>query len=477
MDLIYKNEKMLFRIILLFSIIFWLLLIVGTMGAILIWLVIGFFLYLFAQSALISHLKGNGVRITEHQMTDLYKQFNDCCDTLEVKKKPELFILNSDGFLNALATRFLKKHYVVLYSGVVDALQKYPDGINFYIGHELGHIKRGHLNLSTLLFPGRALPLVGSAYSRAQEYSSDLHGLKCCKKPKDAIFAMAVLATGADQWNKLNIHAYAEQSEETGSFWMSFHELTADYPWLSKRMQHLLNKANNQESSFPRRSFFAWFLALFVPRVGTGASSGSLVSLMIVISIIGILAAIALPAYQKYTKKVQIAKKAEVESPAAVRKDPEPIAKLTNIDNENVADINHVVKKWVREEGIKQNQEQEAVEFSSRALSEEDKNIKIKAQKTFRLASELEIIIAEYMLETGRLPNSLQDIGVPETTSTSEIKRIKITQQGFIFYLQGDKKINGKTLVFNINVNEDGKVLWDCKSGSLQTEYRFGQCV
>jgi Zn-dependent protease with chaperone function len=316
MDLIYKNEKKLFYIILGFSILFWLLLLVGTAGMILIWLVIGFFLYLFAQSALISHIKGNGVKVNEQQMPALYKQFNQCCDTLEMDKKPELFILNSDGFLNALATRFLKKHYVILYSGVVDALKKYPDGLNFYIGHELGHIKRGHLNLSTLLFPGSILPIVGSAYSRAQEYSSDLHGLKCCKQPKDAVFAMAVLAMGADQWNKLNIRAYADQSDETGGFWMAFHELTADYPWLSKRMKHLLNNASNKEVDFPKRNIFAWMLALFVPRIGVGSSAGSLVSVMIVVAIIGILAAIALPAYQQYTKRAEMAN-ATMEAPAS----------------------------------------------------------------------------------------------------------------------------------------------------------------
>lgn len=312
MDLIYKNEKKLFYIILTFSIIFWLLLVVGTAGMILIWLVIGFVLYLFAQSALISHIKGNGVKVNEQQMPALYKQFNHCCNTLEMEKKPELFILNSDGFLNALATRFLKKHYVILYSGVVDALQKYPDGLNFYIGHELGHIKRGHLNLSTLLFPGSILPIVGPAYSRAQEYSSDLHGLKCCKQPKDAVFAMAVLAMGAEQWSKLNIRAYADQSDETGSFWMAFHELTADYPWLSKRMKHLLNSANNKDADFPKRNVFAWVLAFFVPRIGMGSSAGRLVSVMI----IGILAAIALPAYQQYTKRAEMAN-ANMKTPAS----------------------------------------------------------------------------------------------------------------------------------------------------------------
>ena len=435
MGLVYKNEKKLFKIILIFSVIFWLLLVVGTAGMILIWLLVGFLLYLFTQSALISHLKGNGVRVTEQQMPSLYKQFNECCDTLAIEKKPELFILNSDGFLNALATRFLKKHYVVLYSGVVDALQKYPDGLNFYIGHELGHIKRGHLNLSTLLFPGSILPIIGSAYSRACEYSSDLHGLKCCKKPKDAVFAMAVLAMGADQWNKLNIRAYAGQSQETGGFWMSFHELTADYPWLSKRMQQLLSKAQDQETDFPRRNPFAWFLALFVPRLRIGSSAGGLVSVMIIIAIIGILASIALPAYQDYMKKATLAK-ISLEAPSQMS-----------------------AKKGLQE------------------LSADDQRVKIKAQKALRMASELKMMISQYVIEKREYPAGLHSIGVPEKTSTEEIKKIEMTEEGFILHLRGDQKIEGKTLVFNIDVDEAGKLSWDCKSGSLQAEYRVGNCV
>ncbi|HIO93599.1 MAG TPA: peptidase M48 [Leucothrix mucor] len=466
MDLVYKNEKKLFSIILVFSIIFWLLLVVGTAGMILIWLLIGFLIYLFAQSALISHLKGNGVRVTEQQMPALYKQFNECCDTLEMDKKPELFILNSDGFLNALATRFLKKHYVVLYSGIVDALKKYPDGINFYIGHELGHIKRGHLNLSTLMFPGSILPIVGSAYSRAQEYSSDLHGLKCCKKPKDAVFAMAVLAMGADQWNKLNIRAYADQSEETGSFWMSFHELTADYPWLSKRMQYLLNKASDQETEFPRRSPFAWFLALFVPRIGMGSSAGSLVSVMIIISIVGILAAIALPAYQDFKKRAKLVD-SSMESSA-------PMSSY-NIENERNMNVSTQRPEQQNQEYTEVRGQQQTPQVSS--LSPEEQRIKIKAQKALRMASELEIMIGEYVVGTGKLPATLKDIGVPEQTSTGEIRRIEITDKGFILHLQGDKEIEGKTLEFNISISEEGKVLWDCKSGSLDVAYRFGNCV
>ncbi|PWQ98428.1 M48 family metalloprotease [Leucothrix arctica] len=182
------------------------------------------------------------------------------------------------------------------------------------------------------------LPIVGSAYARSQEYSSDLHGIKCCKKPKDAVFAMAVLALGAEQWNKLNIKAYASQSEDTGSFWMSFHELTATYPWLSKRMQHLLGKSANVEPSFSKRSALAWLLALFVPRIGSGG--GSLVSLMIVVAIAGILSSIALPAYHSYQQR------AEMASAQTTMSEPsEQYAAINEPDMQQQPSPNRVVKK------------------------------------------------------------------------------------------------------------------------------------
>jgi len=220
MDLTYKNEKKLFLIILIFSLFVWTLILVGTFGLALIYLLFGFLIYLFVQSAFISYIKGTGVKVSDQQFPEFHAQYKECCQKLNITDSPELYILNSDGILNALATKFLKRHYVVLYSSVIDALKKYPDGVNFYIGHELGHIKKGHLNWTILTFPGRALPLVGAAYSRAREYTCDLHGLYCCKQPKDAAYAMAVLATGTEFWDKLNINEYMDQSKDTGSFWM-----------------------------------------------------------------------------------------------------------------------------------------------------------------------------------------------------------------------------------------------------------------
>lgn len=322
MELTYKNEKKLFLIILIFSLLLWALIVVGTVGIALIYLLFGFLIYLFVQSAFISYIKGTGVKISEQQFPELYAQYKECCQRLNISNQPELYILNSDGILNALATRFLKRHYVVLYSSIIDALKKYPDGVNFYIGHELGHIKKGHLNWTTLIFPGSLLPLIGAAYSRAREYTCDLHGLHCCKQTKDAVYAMAVLATGAEFWSKLNVSEYMRQSKETGSFWMSFHEYTGDYPWLCKRMQHIVDSSKGQKKNVPNRNLFAGFLALFVPRLGIGSAAGNLISVMVVVAVIGILAAVAIPAYQQYTVRAKIAGVEEIANKIKERATP-----------------------------------------------------------------------------------------------------------------------------------------------------------
>ena len=306
MSLTYGSEKPLFVIALIISIIVWIALVVGTIGVALLWMLLFFIMYLFTHSGFISYLKGSGVRLSEQQYPEIHQMYQQCCQKLGFQKYPEVYLLSGHGVVNALATRFLGSQYVVLYSDVVDALLRKPAAMKFYLGHELGHIKQSHLTWAPIIFPALLLPLLGAAYSRAREYTCDLHGLACCDDPKDALMGVAVLAAGHKVWPQLNVAHYVDQSRQSGKFWMAFHELINDYPWLAKRMARILASLKGEKVDFPTRNPFAYLFALFVPRTGVGGGASGAVSLVVVVAIIGILAAIAIPAYEGYLAKSQV---------------------------------------------------------------------------------------------------------------------------------------------------------------------------
>lgn len=311
MNLVYRNEERLFRLMLVWSVLIWGVLLVITFGLALVYLLFGFLFYCVAQSALISYIKGNGVRITEEQFPDLKQQISACCRKLGLEEEPQAYLMQMGGMLNAFATRFLGRHFLVLYSDVVDGLADNPDALNFYIGHEIGHIKRKHLSWSTILMPASALPLIGPAYSRAREYTCDRHGLAACDNPLNAEHGLAVLAAGGKRARTMNHQAYVDQARHTEGFWMSFHELVGDYPWLVKRMAAVRALAAGHELRQPSRNKLAAVLALFVPRTGIGSGAAAVVSIFMV----AIMAAVAIPAYKQYQVRAQEA--AETQAMAA----------------------------------------------------------------------------------------------------------------------------------------------------------------
>ncbi len=197
-------------------------------------LIVLYLLFLFI--IMVGYLKGNAIKVSPRQFPDVYNIAVNQAAKLGMATIPDVYILQAGGVLNAFATRFVGTNYIVIYSDVLAAAYEQDiKVVEFIIGHEMGHIKRKHITKRLLLLPGALVPFLGSAYSRACEYTCDRIGFALC--PEGARPGMLLLAAGRGLSKKINVAAYTEQIETEDGFikWMS--EKFASHPNLTKRVR------------------------------------------------------------------------------------------------------------------------------------------------------------------------------------------------------------------------------------------------
>jgi Zn-dependent protease with chaperone function len=292
-----KSERTLFVGSSIVSVLIWLVLL-GTIVGALYGAILGIFLF-FAHAIFIAHMKGNGVRITGEQFPELHEKVVRASECLGLATPPDAYVIQSGGILNAFATRYFSRNFIVLYSDLLEACGEDGHEIDMIIGHEVGHLALNHLKRMLFLLPARIMPWLGSAYSRACEYSSDLCGMEVAGNLDESIRGLSILATGGKYARRLDVTAYVKQVEETNGFWTSVCELNSSHPFLSKRVAALINHRTPQSIPVPGRHPLAYPLA---PFLGLGSASGGSGGLAMV-AVLGILAAIAIPNFVKYKEK------------------------------------------------------------------------------------------------------------------------------------------------------------------------------
>jgi Zn-dependent protease with chaperone function/competence protein ComGC len=295
-NLTLPKEGTYFVYVLILSLLFWALIAISIIGIVYA-VFIGFFVWL-GNGLLIAYLRSEAVRVSERQLPELHATFGSVCQQLGVARPPALYVLQAGGLLNAFATRFAGREFVVVYSDFLEALGPSSSEIKFILGHELGHIKSRHILKQLFLAPGLFFPLAGPAYRRAWESSCDRYGAFAAQDVNGSVRAMMVLGGGRQHGPVLSADVFANQMVEERGFFVSLHELTSTYPTLSRRVSDLLALGTGARSSPPPRSPFAYFVALFIPGGNIGGGGGP-VAAMAMIVIIGLLAAMAIPAFQK----------------------------------------------------------------------------------------------------------------------------------------------------------------------------------
>jgi Zn-dependent protease with chaperone function len=293
------KERTLYVVALIFALIIWIAIVVSIVG--LVYALLGAVFYLIVRAVVLATIKGNGVRVTAQQLPELYKRLEAASQKLGLKEPPETYLVNQRGIFNAFATRFLGRNFIVLYAELAEACDQAGGGLDFIIGHEVGHHAFGHLRRLALLLPAHLVPLLGPAYSRACEYSCDRAGQAACDDPQAAITGLLVLAAGGRYAKQLNLDAYLEQRLTTGTFWQAIVELNMSHPFLSKRIGALIADKEPAKVKPVGRNPFAYPLAPFFAFAGAGAGGAG--SAIIIVAIMGVLAAIAIPKYESYVAR------------------------------------------------------------------------------------------------------------------------------------------------------------------------------
>jgi len=194
---------------------------------------------IFAHGLALGRIRGNSVRVSERQFPLLHRVTAAHARRLGLSRVPDVYVMPSGGLLNAFATRFLGRDFVVVYSDVLElALAQGEAAVGFIVGHELAHVWRGHLKHRWLTAPGRLFPYLGAAYSRACEYTCDRVGAFC--QPEGAISGLLALAAGKQLHPHVDVREYAAQAEADEGFWIRRAELVSSHPRLPKRVAALL---------------------------------------------------------------------------------------------------------------------------------------------------------------------------------------------------------------------------------------------
>ncbi len=305
------KERNLFIIALIFSSLVWVALVVSLVGLLYApFVAVGVAL---GHAFLLARITGNAVRVGTRQLPDLYKRIEAACQKLGLERIPEVYVTSGGGVLNAFATKLFSRKFVILNAEILDACETLDEGkapgdasaVDFIIGHELGHLALGHLSWSWLLWPAKLVPLLGPAYSRACEYSSDACGLAAAGDVETSARALAVLAAGGRQARKVSVDALLEQRHETGSLIMALVELSSTHPYLSKRAAALHRARDAGMAPDVGRNPMSYVLAPFFGFAAGGVTG--LATVYLYVCVVGILAAVAIPNFMKFQQRAKAA--------------------------------------------------------------------------------------------------------------------------------------------------------------------------
>lgn len=200
--------------------------------------------YLYGQ------VRARSVKITERQFPEVYQLIQMYAWRMGLKEVPEAYLVQENGVLNAFSAFVIRKKYIQINADLFEvAYREYNDlnAIGFVVAHEMAHIRLKHASLwyNLSIIWGSIIPFLGSALSRAREYSCDR--VAQVVSGSDGIDAMMALTVGKHLYKRINVQDYIDNSMQVRGFFVWAYNLTASHPIMTKRIKALILRDRSGE--------------------------------------------------------------------------------------------------------------------------------------------------------------------------------------------------------------------------------------
>lgn len=242
----HPKESIYLSICMVVGALCWAALLLGTLFfALLFLLPIALFLWISEKLFQVS-IYGNSVHVDSKQYKEIYDLTQSLSQQLKLKRTPEVFVVNSNGLINAVAVKFLSNKYVLLYSNLVDLLwcDQTQGKLRTVIAHELAHHAAGHMSFwkNLLIKPAMFIPFLGAAYKRSCELTADRIAAKAVSNEADAMAALITIASGSIRLvAQTSREAFLSQECKVPGFFGFLREILSSHPRMTKRIIALDN--------------------------------------------------------------------------------------------------------------------------------------------------------------------------------------------------------------------------------------------
>lgn len=198
-----------------------------------------------ARAIMYAGLRARSVRMSPTQFPEGYRMVAEAAAAQGLRSIPDAYVVSGGGTINAFASGHGFRRFVAVYSDLfeVGGAVRDPEALRFVIGHEVGHIAAGHTSYFRLLFTNLMMrvPLLGPAYSRAQEYTADNFGYALT--PDGAAGAMAVLGAGKYLNAHVNVQEFADRAATEKGLWLHVVNWQSTHPVLTWRAHALRDRS------------------------------------------------------------------------------------------------------------------------------------------------------------------------------------------------------------------------------------------